>query len=190
MTCSLVRCQARSNDVYSYSSDPPPRQDTRSPPSPSNPPTISFGSPNDNNNNTNPYSQLEPPNGLRNDSTSALSHNPSSRYASSPSATAGHPSPSFPANNGFPGPSALGNGQEMTYGSPSTAGSVYTNGGASSPVQGPGDDEDLMLSLMAGQASVDVGIEGYRIMGWEEVEDSKKVSSSGSCEYEHVDRRS
>ena len=33
-----------------------------------------------------------------------------------------------------------------------------------------------MLSLMAGQASVDVGIEGYRIMSWEEVEDSKKVS--------------
>lgn len=33
-----------------------------------------------------------------------------------------------------------------------------------------------MLSLMAGQASVDVGVDGYRIMGWEEVEDSKKVS--------------
>jgi len=51
---------------------------------------------------------------------------------------------------------------------------VYTNGG-SSPAQGHDNDEDLMLSLMAGQASVDVGIEGYRIMNWEEVEDSKKV---------------
>ena len=47
-----------------------------------------------------------------------------------------------------------------------------------SPVQGPGDDEDLMLSLMAGQAAVDVGLEGYRIMSWEEVEDSKKVRPS------------
>ena len=69
----------------------------------------------------------------------------------------------------------MANGADNTYGSPSTGGSVYTNGGASSPAQGPGDDEDLMLSLMAGQASVDVGLEGYRIMSWEEVEDSKKV---------------
>ncbi|KAL7416620.1 Up-regulated during septation-domain-containing protein [Mrakia frigida] len=156
----------RSNDPYSYSSAQPPRPNN--PPSASTitskTPTISFGSPQSS------FGSLDAPPNSKNDSGLSL---PSSLFVSSPSATAGH-SPAFPPSSNFLGPNGNGLDSNGYNAAPSSsAGSIYTNG-QSSPAQGHDNDEDLMLSLMAGQASVDVGIEGYRIMSWEEVEDSKK----------------
>lgn len=47
----------------------------------------------------------------------------------------------------------------------------------SSLTRGPENDQDLMRSLMAGQAGVDVSALDYQMLSWDEVEDSKKVRS-------------